>query len=204
MRQAGCTLAGTGGGPVPPGDAILAYTFQASRGVPSYSTSPHHSSLNVMSGNGPPPGTTPPTSCLLGLPCPSFHHSSANSKMRPPMQTPPETELASTIWWVNTEVAFAWDASSTEPILALYASAPYSPRNMGLSDRPAQASNKFPKVSPLYLLMPQASTALNAETVAGAGISPWTVATGWVGSFSLMSLTASATLASARGKGKPA
>mmetsp|Transcript_29993 Transcript_29993/g.86290 ORF Transcript_29993/g.86290 Transcript_29993/m.86290 type:complete len:320 (-) Transcript_29993:524-1483(-) len=191
-------------GAVLPGVGIAAYALNASRGVPSIVARPHHSSLNVMSGYGPPPGTMPPTSCALSLPLPSFHHSSASSKTRPPMHTPPVTELASMISCVNCRVAFACECSSKLPILELNASAPYSPRKRGASESPFQTENRLPNDRPLYLLMPQASTPLNAAIVSALGNSPWIVATGCPGSCSLMIRTASATVDKAFGNGNPA
>lgn len=45
------------------GIGIPAYAQNACRGFRSMSTRPHHSSLKMLSGWGPPPGAIPPVSC---------------------------------------------------------------------------------------------------------------------------------------------
>mmetsp|Transcript_68962 Transcript_68962/g.192021 ORF Transcript_68962/g.192021 Transcript_68962/m.192021 type:complete len:232 (-) Transcript_68962:949-1644(-) len=133
----------------PAGRATSLKAVKAFRGVRSTVTRPHHSSLKVASGYGPPPGATPPTSCTLGDPEPSFHHSSAHSKISPPRQVPPlRTALWATISLVSAAVASACASWSSLPMSALYASAPYSPRYIGLPDRAAHVSKRSEKLMP--------------------------------------------------------
>mmetsp|Transcript_68093 Transcript_68093/g.188451 ORF Transcript_68093/g.188451 Transcript_68093/m.188451 type:complete len:204 (+) Transcript_68093:1490-2101(+) len=178
------------------GMPIDAYALNAWRGVPSMATRPQYSSLKVLSGKGPPPGATPPVLCVLGVPCTSFHHSSASSKIRPPMHAASSLPCLMTSC-VRATVALAWSASSSAPVLELNASAPNSATNIGFSLLSTQRSKRLPNVRPVYAVRPQTSTSSRALRCSGGGTIPYTVVTGCVVSSTLIMCATLRTLASA-------